>query len=124
MDLIIGGAYQGKLTFAKKEYGFGPEQVFACTRERIDFSHPCITHIEEFTYGCVLRGTDPIEYFEAHRMEWGTSVLICRDIFCGLVPMDAAQRAWREATGRLCQYLSGEARRVSRIFCGLEQRLK
>lgn len=124
MEFITGGAYQGKLTFAKKKYGFGPEQIFPCTQDRIDFSYPCVTHIEEFAYGCVLRGTDPIAYFEAHRAEWAASVLICRDIFCGLVPMDATQRAWREATGRLCQYLTREAGGVSRIFCGLEQRLK
>ena len=29
-----------------------------------------------------------------------------------------------EETRRLCQYLAGQADRVSRIFCGLEQRLK
>ena len=50
--------------------------------------------------------------------------MICQDIFCGVVPMGAELRAWRQDTGRLCQYLAGEADRVSRIFCGLEQRLK
>ena len=50
--------------------------------------------------------------------------LICRDIFCGVVPMGAENRAWRQKTGRLCQYLSREAEQVSRIFCGLEQRMK
>jgi adenosyl cobinamide kinase/adenosyl cobinamide phosphate guanylyltransferase len=38
--------------------------------------------------------------------------------------MDAEDRAWRQRTGRLAQYLSREATQVSRIFCGLEQRLK
>ena len=38
--------------------------------------------------------------------------------------MDKQQRLWRINTGRLCQYLSKEADKVSRIFCGLEQRLK
>ncbi len=49
---------------------------------------------------------------------------ICRDMFCGVVPMGAETRAWRQDTGRLTQYLSREAEHVSRIFCGLEQRLK
>lgn len=45
-------------------------------------------------------------------------------MFCGVVPMGAETRAWRQDTGRLTQYLSREAEHVSRIFCGLEQRLK
>ena len=51
-------------------------------------------------------------------------ILIMQDIFCGVVPMGAENRAWRQRTGRLSQYLSKEANQVSRIFCGLEQRLK
>ena len=54
----------------------------------------------------------------------GKDVLILEDIFCGVVPLGAENRAWRQNTGRLAQYLSREATQVSRIFCGLEQRLK
>lgn len=53
-----------------------------------------------------------------------TMILIMQDIFCGVVPMGAENRRWRQNTGRLAQYLSAEAVQVSRIFCGLEQRLK
>ena len=125
MDFIIGGAYQGKLTFAKAKYGLKDEDILTCAEDgHIDFSARCVRHIEEFTLWCVRNGEDPIAYFKAHETEWQNSVLICRDIFCGVVPMEAENRAWREQTGRLCAYLSGEAQRVSRIFCGLEQKLK
>ena len=120
MVLIIGGAYQGKLAFAKEAFGVTDEDVHTCTPGEIDFSRRCIYKIEEFTYN----HPDPIGCFEAHREEWQNSILICQDIFCGVVPMGAENRAWRQNTGRLCQYLSREATRVSRIFCGLEQRLK
>ena len=53
-----------------------------------------------------------------------TDFNLCKDIFCGVVSMGAENRAWRQRTGRLAQYLSKEATQVSRIFCGLEQRLK
>ena len=56
--------------------------------------------------------------------QWQDAILILRDVFCGVVPMEAETRAWRQKTGRLAQYLSKEATQVSRIFCGLEQRLK
>ena len=120
MVLIIGGAYQGKLDFAKDTFAITGEDVFVCSTGEIDFSKRCIYRIEEFTYG----HPDPVGYFQAHREEWQDSVLILQDIFCGVVPMGVENRAWRQNTGRLAQYLSREASRVSRIFCGLEQRLK
>ena len=120
MILIIGGAYQGKLDFAREAFGITDADVHTCGGGEIDFSKKCIYKIEEFTYG----HPDPIGYFREHRAEWEDSILICQDIFCGVVPMGAENRAWRQNTGRLCQYLSREARHVSRIFCGLEQRLK
>ena len=120
MILIIGGAYQGKLDFAKETFGITDADVHTCTAGDIDFSKRCIYKIEEFS----AYHNDPIGYFQAHREEWKDSVLILEDIFCGVVPMGAENRAWRQKTGRLAQYLSREAERVSRIFCGLEQRLK
>ena len=120
MILIIGGAYQGKLDFAKDRFGITDADVHTCGAGEIDFSKRCIYKIEEFTYG----HPDPVSYFQAHWEQWRSSVLILQDIFCGVVPMGGANRAWRQNTGRLCQYLAGEATQVSRIFCGLEQRLK
>ena len=120
MILIIGGSYQGKLDFAKETFGITDAEIHTCTSGEIDFSKRCIYRIEEFT----SYNEDPIGYFEAHREDWQDSVLILQDIFCGVVPMGAENRAWRQRTGRLAQYLSKEARQVSRIFCGLEQRLK
>ena len=120
MILIIGGAYQGKLDFVKENFGVTDGDVYICDCDAIDFSRRCIDRLEEFA----SHHPDPVGYFEAHREEWQNSILICRDIFCGVVPMGAENRAWRQKTGRLCQYLSREAEQVSRIFCGLEQRLK
>lgn len=124
MNLIIGGAYQGKREFAKAAFGLREEDIFTCQGTHIDFSAPCIDEIQEFTLACVQAGLDPLEAFRCREGEWKDSVLICRDIFCGVVPLEAELRQWRQVTGQLCQYLTGRASRVSRIFCGLEQRLK
>lgn len=120
MILIIGGAYQGKLDFTKETFGITDGDVYICSEGEIDFSKRCIYKMEAFT----AQHKDPIGYFEFHREEWQDSILILQDIFCGVVPMGAENRAWRQRTGRLAQYLSKEANQVSRIFCGLEQRLK
>ena len=120
MILIIGGAYQGKLDFVKDRYAITEKDIHICGAEKIDFSKRCIYKIEEFAW----HHPDPIDYFKANRDLWENSILICQDIFCGVVPMGAENRAWRQRTARLCQYLAAEATQVSRVFCGLEQRLK
>ena len=120
MILIIGGAYQGKLAFAKEKFQLKDGDIHVCTAGDIDFSKRCIYGIEEFTWS----HPDPIGYFRERREAWQDCILILRDVFCGVVPMEAETRMWRQNTGRLAQYLSAEAAQVSRIFCGLEQRLK
>ena len=124
MILIIGGAYQGKLDYAKTQLNVTDADVFHCDGPEIDFEKRCIHGIEQFVLNCVNTGQDPIAYFKAHRAEWSDSILICQDISCGVVPMGRDMRQWRDGNGRLCQYLAAEAERVFRIFCGLEQRLK
>lgn len=124
MILIIGGAYQGKLDYAKTTFGLTSQEVYTCGGTEIDFTKPCINALEEFCYACIRQNIDPIAYFQAHREAWQNSFLICNDLSSGVVPIDPVQRQWRHTTGRLCQYLAGQAQQVSRIFCGLEQRLK
>ena len=125
MILLIGGAYQGKLTLAKKKYGFSDDDIFTCTEEDgIEFGARCIDRLEEFTLWCVRNGKDAVAVFRENREAWQNSVLICQDIFCGVVPMGADMRAWREATGRLAHYLAAEADSVTRVFCGIEEKLK
>ena len=124
MILIIGGAYQGKLDYAKAAFSLAPEDIFTCTGTEIDFSKPCVNALEEFCYACIQREMDPIAYVQEHREDWQNSILICNDLSSGVVPIDPVERQWRHTVGRLCQYLAGEASQVRRIFCGLEQRLK
>lgn len=125
MNFIIGGAYQGKLEFAEKQFSIAPGEVFNCTEDGgIRFGSRCINKLEEFTLWCVRNSADAVEIFREHSGEWRDSVLICCDIFCGVVPMGADMRAWRDMTGKLCAYLSSEAETVTRAFCGLPQRLK
>ena len=102
-------------TFELKE-----EDIYTCSAGNIDFSRRCICALEEFAWD----HPDPAAYFREHREDWEDKILILRDVFCGVVPMNPQTRLWRQKTGRLAQYLSREAKQVSRIFCGLEQRLK
>lgn len=122
MNLIIGGAYQGKRDFARGELGIPEGEIFTCTGSSIDFSKACIDKLEEYVLACIREGVDPLELLKAQDLSEKT--LICMDLSCGVVPIDAEMRLWRNATGQVCQYLAKRADRVSRIICGLEQRLK
>ena len=51
-------------------------------------------------------------------------VVIATEVGGGVVPVDAAERAAREAAGRLSCLLARRAERVIRVFCGLPMVLK
>lgn len=126
MIFVIGGSYQGKREFALEKFGLKPEDIFDCTEDTqtINFTKPVIAHIERFALGCVRRGEEPREYWCAHLDQLSNAILIADDVSCGVVPIDATIRAWREATGRANNYLAGEASQVIRVFCGLGQVIK
>jgi len=126
MIFIIGGSYQGKCDYAKAQYDLSDEDIFVCTPETrmIDFTRGCIAHIEQFALGCIRRGEEPKTFWEVNRKELEEMILIADDISCGVVPIDAEIRAWREATGRANNYLAGEAEKVVRVFCGIGQVIK
>ena len=125
MDLIIGGAYQGKLDYAKERYSLEAGDIYTCSEsDGIMFGYRCLNKAEEFTLWCIRNGKDAVELLDQHQEEWKNSIFICEDIFCGVVPLGADMRAWREMTGRMCSYLSSKAENVTRVFCGLGQVLK
>ncbi|RHS66485.1 hypothetical protein DW954_07495 [Clostridium sp. AM45-5] len=50
--------------------------------------------------------------------------MTCDEIGCGIVPVDADDRLWREMTGDACQYLAARAGTVFRVVCGIPVLLK
>ena len=125
MELIIGGAYQGKTEYAKAAFGLDDGDIFVCDKDgNVDFDKRCISHIERFSFWCVEHGIEPADYFFEHAENAENLIVISDDISCGVVPIDKTERAWREANGRLLIRLSKESEHVTRVFCGLSQRLK
>ena len=104
MILVTGGRGAGKRTFVTDVLGFSPEQFAE--------DGPVL-------YG--LESMDPLPSLEALR---DREVVVCREVGCGVVPMDRGDRDWREAVGRLCCALAREAEAVYRLQCGLAMRLK
>ena len=69
MILIIGGAYQGKLDYAKEKYGLTDEDIFDCKVNdhsiwpELNMKAKGINHFELFLLSCVKEGIETREYF-------------------------------------------------------------
>ncbi|MDD6154119.1 MAG: bifunctional adenosylcobinamide kinase/adenosylcobinamide-phosphate guanylyltransferase [Eubacteriales bacterium] len=126
MILITGGAYQGKLDYAKEILGAGDEDVFTCGADdmRIDFDKKIIDGVDQFVLACVRAGADPEAEAAKVLPLLQDKVVTCTDISQGVVPMDKTERAWREGTGRFVTALGRHADKVVRMFCGIPEVVK
>ena len=145
MILIFGGAYQGKLGYAKDN--FKTDRIFSCgdiktgedqksplmygidrfLREdrKKDSDRLCIIcGLEDFVLECNEHGIEAADWFRKRRGSWQDMILIIEDRSQGIVPVDPEMRAAREMSGRLMTYLASEAEEVHRVFCGIGKRIK
>ena len=120
MILIVGGAYQNKRTFAMARFGLTPEDFCDCAQSAPDFSKPALCHLEQYVLRCVREVQDEAALLNAPLDD---KILIFDDISCGVVPLDAETRAWRERSGRLAAALAQRADEVWRVFFGLGERI-
>ena len=119
MRLIIGGAFQGKMEYAQKEYpGIRWVDGAACSEEEL---LQC-----EGVYHFHLYIRKSMEKYEEMRLfadriirENPQIVIITDEIGYGLVPIDAFERRYREETGRICTRLAAFSERVDRVVCGI-----
>ena len=116
MTLVIGGAGQGKLAWALQYTGLAADAVSPDIGDRPAILSHLETWLKEEEY--------PLPALEAYLRAAPEAVILCDEVGCGVVPVDPAERAWREETGRLCCDLAQRAQRVERIFCGLSMVLK
>ena len=107
MVLIIGGAGSGQKAYAKMHY--------PGARILEDYHQIVRQQLED--------GLDPMQEAEALAAEQTLperQLVICTDeIGCGIVPVGAEERRWRECSGRVNCYLAARAERVIRMVCGI-----
>ena len=121
MILIVGGAYQNKRAFAMAHFALAPEVLCDCSDAVPDPSKKALCHVEQYVLRCVREGRDETALLDAPLDD---KILIFDDISCGVVPLDAQTRAWRERSGRLAATLAQRADEVWRVFFGLGERIK
>ena len=120
--LIVGGACQGKREYAQKAFGLNEREILPWNEEREAAS--CIADLHLRVRACLEKGQTQQEVLEKLLPFCQGKIVLCDDIFCGVVPLGALERQWREVTGRLLCMLAQEADSVIRMQCGLPQAIK
>lgn len=124
MELILGGAYQGKLTWAVSHYQLAQNELADLAQGIPADPARCCYHLEALTWETAKAGGSAEDLYAQLRPLFSNAVVISREIGAGVVPMDATQRLWRELHGAVLQQLAKQAGHVVRIFCGLPEVLK
>ncbi|WP_407428761.1 bifunctional adenosylcobinamide kinase/adenosylcobinamide-phosphate guanylyltransferase [Treponema sp.] len=120
LQLVCGGAYQGKTEWVKSQFALSDGDICVCSEKSLpDFSKKCISHYENYAAYCLKNGIEIKTDFS----DTSVKIIICDDIFCGVVPVDSFQRKLREITGIALQKIAQNAI-VTRVFCGIAGRIK
>ena len=118
--LYIGGSGNGQAELAEKETGRKPVQ---CTPDEA-LKSPAIDNFHLITREILSQGGSPQEYAK-ELLKSNPDAVICSDeIGCGIHPLAQEERIWREETGRALCILAEGAGTVTRVICGIGQRIK
>lgn len=124
MILVVGGAYNGKLSFVQEQFNISKEDICFCNEENIDFSKKVIYKFHKYIYMQRISGNNPVDELHKIKEKLKDKIIICDDISSGIVPLKKEERLWREDTGRCLQILSKEANMIYRVFCGIPTLIK
>ncbi len=149
MKLIIGGSYQGKRAYARREFGIEEGWADGKTCELMDIT-ACrgIDHFHEYVRRLLERerkalfwsdGMISLRFYSGDLVfqeeqadvfaDWLYSknpdlVIVTNELGCGIVPADLDGRLWRETAGRICTSLAAKADTMVRVCCGIGTRIK
>ena len=124
IQIIIGGAFQGKTQYATKIYpGLKLTDGFNCPLDEIE-SCMAINEFHSFTRRWLLEGRTKEALLTMLENNRNLQLLISDEIGYGLVPIDDFEREYREFHGRVMTELAEKTDGVERVVCGIPQRIK
>lgn len=119
MELIVGGAFQGQLDYARQLF---PKLQWldgkSCSYEEL-CSCEGVFDFQEYIRRAMGEGQDVGELAQTLIRENSGMILVSDEVGYGVVPMEAFDRKYREAVGRICTRLAAYSRRVHRVVCGV-----
>lgn len=124
MKFVTGGAYQGKLKFAREKFpSIQWTDGAVCPLEAVA-SCEGMDHFHIFVKRWLQEGKTRQELVHTILDKNRNGIFVCDETGCGLVPVDAFEREYREMTGRISTELAGYADEVYRVVCGEAVRLR
>jgi adenosylcobinamide kinase/adenosylcobinamide-phosphate guanylyltransferase len=121
MIFVIGGAFQGKTEFVKEHFHIPDKDIVdgkSCEFYEI-YKAKAIKHFESIVYRLIKVNQPVLPVLERLLEENTRGIIISTEIGCGLVPVDAFEREYREAVGRSCCQIAKRAEQVYRVQCGI-----
>lgn len=120
MKLYIGGLGHGQDVVAFKETGIEPVAVDA----KGACSAKAILNFEEVIREIVKEGKMGADYANELYEANPDVIVVCNEIGYGIHPLDREERLWREQTGRALCVIAEHSDSVTRVSCGIGQRIK
>lgn len=126
MILIVGGAFQAKLTYALGISGFDKTDVAQgsvcpveklCNYKIIDNFHLTIAKTYE-------TGLDTDSLIDGLFSVGHTEIIIADEVGLGVVPVGEHERALRDFIGKTLAEIAKRVENVTRVSCGLGLRIK
>jgi len=110
MILITGGAFQGKYEFAKRLW----QELYKGNPEILNGLHLFIKEKME----TAISEHSILQDILMLTLQSPRLIITVNELGCGVVPIEAQDRAYRELCGRICCVLAGIAESVYRVTCG------
>jgi adenosylcobinamide kinase/adenosylcobinamide-phosphate guanylyltransferase len=128
MILIIGGAWQGKLDFAKGlagEKGMKNHVAEGKTDPLVAaVNSPIIHDFHEYIRRILKEGKSVVDFISTMERDNRDVIIVTNELGCGIVPMDFEDRLWREEAGRSSVRIAKTSKEVYRLVCGIATRIK
>jgi len=125
MKLVIGGTFQGKLDFARKQFRQEDGWVDGCTCGKAElFACKGIFHFHEYVKRLLQEEKAVDKIAEELIRNNPDCIIVTNELGSGIVPVEAFDREYRETTGRICIKLAAYADEVYRVICGNGQVIK
>lgn len=132
LTLVIGGRAQGKTEYLRGQFGLNaseiaPAAAFAGREAQSaggaeeKASPRALVHLEELVR---LRGAKETLAALEGWLSAGDKYICCDEVGLGVVPIDFAEREFRDEVGRTLCALAKRAERVFRVIAGIGQRIK
>jgi adenosylcobinamide kinase / adenosylcobinamide-phosphate guanylyltransferase len=124
MHFIFGGRYMGKLAYARSLKPGAAVCDLAGESFDASFGADIFCNVHLLVRRMVLQGQNPAAFFEDNMAGLQGKIVIGDEVGCGVVPIEPAEREWRDETGRVYQLLAKNACCVTRMWAGIPQVLK